>query len=122
MEHLPVHPASGQERAEIALLLDFYGGCLTEKQRQAAEMYFQEDLSLGEIALLTGITRQGVRDCLKKAENALFEMEEKTGLAQRHRRQRGQLEELQALAHKAAQTSPELGGEMLEIIQRLLSE
>ena len=62
--------ASEASRAEITLLLDFYGNALTERQRRTAELYFQEDLSLGEIAQMTGITRQGVRDGLKKAEKS----------------------------------------------------
>ncbi|MBQ1272965.1 MAG: YlxM family DNA-binding protein [Clostridia bacterium] len=85
--------ASETSRAEITLLLDFYGNALTERQRRTAELYFQEDLSLGEIAQMTGITRQGVRDGLKKAEKALFEYEEQLGIAERFLRQRKALEE-----------------------------
>ena len=70
MEEKRFDAASEASRAEITLLLDFYGNALTERQRRTAEMYFQEDLSLGEIAEMTGITRQGVRDGLKKAEKA----------------------------------------------------
>ena len=46
---------------EISLLLDFYGDMLTEKQRDVVELYYNEDLSLSEIAAHSGITRQGVR-------------------------------------------------------------
>ncbi len=90
--------ASETSRAEITLLLDFYGNALTERQRRTAELYFQEDLSLGEIAQMTGITRQGVRDGLKKAEKALFEYEENLGIAGRFLRQRKALEEALATA------------------------
>ncbi len=95
--------ASESSRAEITLLLDFYGNALTERQRRTAELYFQEDLSLGEIAEMTGITRQGVRDGLKKAEKALFEYEERLGIAQRFLRQRKALEE----ALKTAESLPQ---------------
>lgn len=70
---------------KISLLLDFYGAMLTEKQRQIVEYYYDEDLSLSEIAENEGITRQGVRDFVKRSESQLLEMEEKLGLAQRFR-------------------------------------
>ena len=65
---------------EISLLLDFYGEMLTEKQRNVVEMYYDHDLSLAEIAQHSAITRQGVRDSIKRAENQLLEYEEKLGL------------------------------------------
>jgi len=68
---------------EISLLLDFYGEMLTEKQREVVEMYYDHDLSLAEIAQHSGITRQGVRDSIKRAENQLLEYEEKLGLFRR---------------------------------------
>ena len=70
---------------EIALLFDFYGDMLTEKQREVVECYYNEDLSLAEIAEEKGITRQGVRDGIKRAEQQLLEMEERLGLAKRFR-------------------------------------
>lgn len=97
MEEKRFDAASEASRAEITLLLDFYGNALTERQRRTAEMYFQEDLSLGEIAEMTGITRQGVRDGLKKAEKALFEYEERLGIAGRFLRQRKALEEARSI-------------------------
>ena len=68
---------------KISLLMDFYGDMLTEKQREATKLYYFDDLSLGEIADITGITRQGVRDSIKRAENYLYEAEEKIGLAKK---------------------------------------
>ncbi len=61
---------------EIALLFDFYGEMLTEKQRHVVELYYEEDLSLSEIAESQHITRQGVRDAIKRAEAQMLEMEE----------------------------------------------
>ncbi len=70
---------------EISLLLDFYGEMLTEKQRDVVELYYNEDLSLSEIAAHSGITRQGVRDSIKRAEGVLLDLEERLGLARKFR-------------------------------------
>ena len=70
---------------EIGLLLDFYGELLSKGRRQAAELYYNEDLSLAEIAEEIGITRQGVRDSLNKAKAQVTEFEEKLGLAAKFR-------------------------------------
>ena len=68
---------------EIVTLLDFYGEMLTRKQHDFLEYYYNDDLSLSEIAANEGITRQGVRDAIKRAEKQLFDMEEKLGLVRR---------------------------------------
>ncbi|MDD6807545.1 MAG: YlxM family DNA-binding protein [Oscillospiraceae bacterium] len=68
---------------KINILLDFYGEMLTEKQRSFIEYYYNDDLSLAEIAENEGITRQGVRDAIKRAEGQLYEMETRLGLAKR---------------------------------------
>ncbi len=70
---------------EIAWLFDFYGEMLTEKQRNVIELYYEEDLSLSEIAENQHITRQGVRDALKRAEMQMLEMEDRLQLAKRFR-------------------------------------
>ena len=70
---------------EISYLLDFYGDVLTEKQRDVMVQYYNDDYSLAEIAENFGITRQGVRDGIKRAEQQLLEMEERLGLAKRFR-------------------------------------
>lgn len=68
-----------EEMRNMALLYDFYGGLLSERQRELCEYYYNDDLSLTEIAANTGITRQGVRDGLKKAEAILTEAEDTLG-------------------------------------------
>lgn len=68
---------------EISILLDYYGNMLTEKQREVVQWYYNEDLSLAEIAEHSGITRQGVRDSIKRAEVQLLDCEEKLGLRKR---------------------------------------
>lgn len=67
----------------IAMLHDFYGELLTEKQSRAIDLYYNEDLSLAEIAEPLGVTRQGVRDAIKRGEKQLLEYEEKLGLITR---------------------------------------
>ncbi|MBQ7319639.1 MAG: DNA-binding protein [Clostridia bacterium] len=69
----------------ITFLLDFYGDILSEKRRQVLDEYYNNDLSLSEIAQDLGVTRQGVRDLIKKAEAELLFYEEKLGLAKRFR-------------------------------------
>lgn len=69
--------------ARVSLLYDFYGGLLTEKQRSVMSLYHEENLSLSEIAHEYGISRQGVHDTLKKAEQALEEYERKLNLVDR---------------------------------------
>ena len=70
---------------EMTLLLDYYGELLTEKQRTCFDLYYNQDLSLGEIAEEAGISRQGVHDSLARAEASLLAMEEKTGCMARAR-------------------------------------
>ena len=85
---------------EISLLYDFYGELLTEKQQEVIEFYYNQDLSLAEIAVHSGITRQGVRDCIKRAEFSLLEFERLLGLAKKF----GQIRtSLDAIAEKAAE-------------------
>lgn len=64
----------------VTVLLDFYGQMLTQKQFDVIDLYYNEDLSLSEIAEHQGITRQGVRDSIKRGELYLFELEEKLNL------------------------------------------
>lgn len=65
------------------MLFDFYGELLTEKQREYFDLHYNHDLSLAEIASLTGISRQGVWDIIRRAESFLRDTEEKTGLVRR---------------------------------------
>ena len=71
---------------DVVLLADFYGEMLTENQRKFIEYYYSDDLSLSEIAQNEGITRQGVRDAVKRAETQLYDMEKKLGFAERTRK------------------------------------
>ena len=68
-----------EKNVQISILLETYGKLLTKKQYQMLDDYYNNDLSLSEIAENENITRQAVRDNLKKGENKLFEYEEKLG-------------------------------------------
>ncbi len=85
---------------EITILLDFYGEMLTPKQREFLDFYYNEDLSLAEIAANVGITRQGVRDAIKRAECQLIEMEQRLGLVERFKEVNKGLEEIMDCAVK----------------------
>lgn len=77
------------------MLFDFYGELLTDKQREYFDLRYNEDLSLGEIAEQCGISRQGVWDIIRRAETAMTEIEEKTGLIKRFIERNAQIDELQ---------------------------
>lgn len=88
---------------QVALLKDFYGRILTEKQLSFLEYYYDEDLSLAEIAENEGITRQGVRDAIKRAEAQLFEAEEKLGLVEKFNEINAGLKEIGECAEKISE-------------------
>ena len=68
---------------EMALLFDYYGGMLTDKQRDCFDMRYNQDLSLGEIAQTLGVSRQAVNDNLSRTEALLRRMEENIGCVKR---------------------------------------
>ena len=90
---------------EIAWLFDFYGDMLTEKQQQVVELYYDEDLSLAEIAENQNITRQGVRDNIKRSEEKLFELEEKLGLFKRFVQLENGLDKIASLSEQIYKNS-----------------
>jgi len=75
------------KKVEISMLCQIYGKLLTEKQFNIINDYYDLDLSLSEIAENEGITRQAVRDIIKKGENKLFEFEEKLGIMKKTMKQ-----------------------------------
>ena len=86
---------------QIGFLLDFYGEVLSERKRTVLDYYYNDDLSLAEIAEEIGISRQGVRDLIKKAEEELRFFEEKLGLAERFRTTQTRAEALLSLLDAA---------------------
>lgn len=101
------------KKLELSMLCDIYGSLLSVKQKEALEMYCNEDYSLSEIAENTGISRQGVRDQIKHAESQLIEFEEKLGL---HKKYSTLSEKLSILAEA---DSVKKDNEVLQIIKEI---
>lgn len=76
----------------MTMLYDFYGELLTDRQREFFDLYYNDDLSLSEIAENAGISRQGVRDVIVRAEAQMQEIEDKTRLIRRFEEMRGHLD------------------------------
>lgn len=72
-----------EKNLNMSRLLDFYAPMLTDKQQDATSLYYHEDLSLSEIAEHEKISRQGVRDSIKRAEAVMLELEQKLQFAKR---------------------------------------
>lgn len=97
------------KKLEFVMLLDCYGDLLTEHQRSVMELYYCEDLSLAEIGNPMGITRQAVRDIIKRTENILLNYEEKLGFAER-------LEKMRECFGKIKETAGQIENENLRKI------
>lgn len=102
----------------MSLLFDFFGDLLTEKQHEYFDLYYNDDLSLSEIAELSGISRQGVRDALKKAEIALMGYEEKTGVVGRFEDLRRKVSSLESDAMHLTEITE---GEALRLATNIVS-
>ena len=85
-----------EQNVEISMLNEIYGALLTKKQYEIIDDYYNQDLSLSEIAENNEITRQAVRDILKKGEKKLFEYEEKLGFMKRMLNQEKKIEKVLA--------------------------
>ena len=117
---------------EYSILLDHYGPVLTQRQREILTEYYDEDLSLSEIAENFGISRQGVRDAIKHGEATLRQMEEKIGNARRHQAMLADLERLEQLIREVRCCNSGLftpvpriqqhTDEMLAIVERLTTQ
>ena len=89
----------------ISVLMDFYGDLLTQKQRDTLDLYYNKDFSLAEIAQDLDISRQGVRDFIKKGENQLIEYETKLKLVEKYNTISKKLSELEIIAAKSPNKS-----------------
>lgn len=96
----------------VSALLDVYGFVLSEKQRTLTEYYYNDDLSLSEIAENEGITRQGVNDLIKRAVAQLNSLEEKCGYCKSFLR-------LKELSAEVKNGNTEKTNEILDIIDNL---
>lgn len=92
-----------EKTVRMNLLFDFYGQLLTERQQRFFEMYYGQDLSLGEIAEASGVSRQAVYDIIKRSAAALEGFDERLGLVARHERRMEKLSRLEQLAEELAE-------------------
>jgi len=84
-----------EKTVRMSLLYDFYGQLLTERQREFFALYYDNDLSLGEIAEQYGVSRQAVYDILRRSAETLTGLEAKLELVERHERQRRAVEHIE---------------------------
>ena len=94
-----------EKHVEISMLCEIYGKLLTKKQYELINDYYNNDLSLSEIAENNNITRQAVRDIIKKGENKLFEYEEKLAFMNRMLKQEKQIQGILIELSKIAETT-----------------
>ena len=83
-----------EKNIQVSMLCQIYGKMLTKKQYEFINDYYNNDLSLSEIAENNNITRQAVRDIIKKGESKLFELEEKLAFMERTLKQDKQLQQI----------------------------
>ncbi len=102
------------KRYEEALLFDFYGELLTDKQKAVFEEAYVYDCSLSEIAEEHGISRQGVHDMLKRSQKTLADYETKLGLVRKFLAIRAKVEKI-----RQANGSREIDGLCAEILEEL---
>lgn len=72
-----------EKNVMISILFEYYGKLLSKKQHDSIELYYEEDLSLTEIADLQNVSKQSISETIKRSEKALIEYEEKLGLYKR---------------------------------------
>lgn len=110
------------KKVEISMLIQIYGKLLTEKQLDILDNYYNMDLSLSEIAENNEITRQAVRDIIKKGEKKLFEFEEKLQIMKKMLKQEKQISNiLSELTQIEARFTDEQIAEILEHIKKELN-
>ena len=105
----------------IPLLMDLYGQVLSERKRDLLDYYYNEDYSLSEISELTGISRQGVRDSIKKSEEEILKLESKLNIVQKNEElSEGLAAVLARLEKLLPNTDRETGAELQSISERLV--
>ena len=102
----------------VTMLLDVYGQLLTEKQQSAIDMYYNEDLSLAEIADEIDISRQGVLASIKQGEKHLTEYENALGVVKRFQAISAKIDEINNILDKAGFSGKEKVKELLTDISR----
>ena len=110
-----------EKNMRLSFLLDFYGDALDDRTRSIIKAYYDDDLSLAEIADGEGISRQGVRHIIKKGEDSLDFFEKKLGLAAHYQELESAIQKLEAVkANIAAGQNPEQSQSLLtEVIKTI---
>ncbi|WP_040228091.1 putative DNA-binding protein [Bhargavaea cecembensis] len=106
-----------EKTTRINFLLDFYQALLTDKQRSYMELYYLDDLSLGEIAEQYGVSRQAVYDNIRRTEAMLEEYEEKLRLFGKFRERHDALEALAEMIREGTSKPEEIIGRLEELKQ-----
>ena len=111
-----------QKDLNMSYLLDFYGEAIPPKHKEIMTQYYDEDLSLSEIAENFGISRQGARHLIKKGEEQLLFLEQKLGLAQKHKSATQNYAEFAADIERLGDAVEQMGSQQLtELYYRVLS-
>ena len=108
-----------EQRMRLGRLYDFYGGLLTQRQKNCMELHFFNDLSLGEIAEEYKVSRQAIHDLLKRVEQTLEKYEEQLGLLKRHDAEQATLAKAEKLLGEYMLTNK---NSQLEKIHKILDE
>ena len=105
----------------LALLFDFYGQLLTAKQQEIIGFYYEQNLSLGEIAKELGVSRQAVHDIIRRGEKLLENYEQKLGLVAKFLNERSKLKEASRLLEKYKSTNhPDTLDQLAAVINEIL--
>jgi len=104
---------------EISLLFDYYGELLTDKQKEIVELYYYQDLSLGEIAGNIKISRQGVYDHLNRAEETLKSYENKLKLAEKNKKNSQKIDKLIRVIKDSKNINNETKKNLLKRLQEI---
>lgn len=111
-----------EKHLEIGYLLDFYGDILPARRRDMMDLYYNDDLSLAEIAEQFGVTRQAVRDSIKKTETELFFYEEKLGLRRRFTEATGHAEEALSICRRQEAVDPALEERLVALLHTVAGD
>ena len=113
-----------REILQLTLLYDFYGELLTEKQKLVYDMYYQNDLSLSEIGEELSISRQAVRDQIKRVESILQNYEKKLQLVERFLKQKKAIQQMKHIMEELEreETLSCKAKHNIEMIQKIAAE
>ena len=103
---------------ELSLLYEYYGSMLTETQQEICDLYYNQNLTLTEIAEDVGITKQGVSDALKKSEKLLYNYEKNLHIKEKNNRLGDLVQKIITLTNDSA-ISSETKGEIQSLTNQI---